>query len=113
MMISLRSDQLHVHANAPGAALDASFQHIADVQVPTEFPYVDRPALKGESCVARNNERAPDAGKIVRQALGYAVTEIFLLGSPPRFVKGSTTIERCGRRDATGRDGSAGLGEAG
>src|ERR1700722_15465687 len=80
MFAVLRVDELNVDPKAVAAALDASFERVANVQVAADFFHVNAFALVGEGGVARDDEGSSDAGEIGRQALGDAVNEIFLLG---------------------------------
>jgi hypothetical protein len=93
---ALRIDELDVYAKPITGALDAALQHVTDVQLAPDLLHVEGFALVGECRVARYHERAGDARQIGGEALGYAVNEVFLLGSPPMLAKGKTTMERRG-----------------
>ena len=80
MIAALGVDQLHVDAHAISAALDAAFEHVADVELAPDLFEIDRLALVGEGGVAADHEHAAHARKVGRQALGDAVDEIVLLG---------------------------------
>ena len=72
-------DQLDVDAHAVSAALDAALEHIADVQLAPDLLQIDGLALVSEGRVAPDHERAANARKIGRQALGDPVDEMLLL----------------------------------
>ena len=74
-------DKLHAHAHARAAALDASLEHVADVEVAADLSHVDGFALVGEGGVAGDDERPRNAGEIARQALRDPVHEMVLLGA--------------------------------
>ena len=79
MAAALAIDQLHVDAQPVAAALHASLQRIAHIQVAADFSEVDRLALVRKRGVARDYERARNARQIGGETLGNAVGEIFLL----------------------------------
>ena len=79
MVAGLGVDELHVDAHAVSAALDAAFEDIADVQLAADLFQIDGFALVGEGGVAPDHERAANARKIGRQALGDPVDEMLLL----------------------------------
>ena len=57
MIAGLGVDELDVDAHAVSAALDAAFEHVADVQLARRSLQVDRLALVGEGRVAGDHER--------------------------------------------------------
>ena len=63
MIAVLGVDQLHVDAHAVAAALNAAFQHVADVQLAPDLLQVDRLALVGERRVAGDDEGAARCAK--------------------------------------------------
>jgi hypothetical protein len=80
MVAALYVDELHVDPHAFSRALNASLQHIANVQLPTDGFHVDRPAFVREGSVARDDKGASDARQVGRETLGDAVDEILLVG---------------------------------
>ena len=81
MRAGFRLDQLHVDPKPVDAALHAAFQDIAHVEFAPYLSEVEIFTLIGEGGVAADHEGAGDAGKISREALGYPVGEIVLIGT--------------------------------
>ena len=71
-------DQLNVDPHPLAAALHASLEHIARIQLTADLLEIARLALVGEGRVAPDHQHAGHARKVRRQALGHAVYEIFL-----------------------------------
>ena len=103
-------DELHIDAHAASAALDAAFQHIAELQLTADLLQIDGLALVGERGVAPDHERARMRERSVVRLSVTPSTKCSCSGSPPRFANGNTTIERRGGADFSG--GGAGLGFA-
>ena len=79
MLAGFGVDQLHIDAKPAAVPLHRALEHIADIQLATDLPYIGRPALVGERGIAADHERAADARQVGGQAFDHAVDEIFLL----------------------------------
>ena len=80
MRAGLGVNKLDVNAKPVAAALNAALQNVAHVQFAPDLLHVEGLAFIGECRVARDHERARDAREVGREALGYAIDEILLLG---------------------------------
>ena len=78
-MARFGADQLNVQPEPVATTLHRAFEHVADVQLAPDLLDVYGFALECERSVAGYDERAADARKIRRQALGHAIDEIVLL----------------------------------
>jgi hypothetical protein len=78
VIAALGINELHVDAHPHAAALNASLDHIPDVQLAPNLRDVEGFAFIRERGVASDYERAADARQIRRQALGHAIDEILL-----------------------------------
>ena len=109
MIAGLGVDQLHIDAHAVSAALDAAFQHIADVQLAADLLQIDGLALVGEGGVAPDHERAANARKIGRQALRDPVDEMLLLRAAADIGERQHDDREARRGGFFGRRGRRGL----
>src|SRR5208337_4763646 len=79
VIAALSVDELDVDPHSICRALDASFEHVAHVQLAPDLSTIDRLAPVTEGAVSADNEHPAHLRKVGRQALGDAVDEIILL----------------------------------
>ena len=88
MICALGVDELDVHPDAVGGALDAAFEDIADVELAPDLFEVDRLALEVEGGVSSDHPHSAHLRKVGGEALGDAVDEIVLPGIAPDIGEG-------------------------
>ena len=104
MRAGLGVDELRGDAHAVARLAHAAFEHIADAELASDLPHVDRLALVGEARIARDHEQPFDARQAGDDVLDHAVGEILLLRIAAHVLERQTAIE--------GLSGSASCGEA-
>ena len=88
MIAALGVDELDVHPDAVGRALDAAFEHVAHVEFAPDLFEIDGLALVAESGVSPDHPHPAHLREVGRQALGDAVDEIVLLRIAPDIGEG-------------------------
>ena len=96
VVAGLGVDKLHVDAHPIAAALHATLQNIAHIQVAADLLNIDRFAFEREGRIARDYRRPPMRERSVVRLSVTPSTKYSCSGSPPIFAKGSTTIDRRG-----------------
>jgi len=71
-------DELRSDAHAVGGAADAAFEHVANAELASDLPDVDRLAFVGEARISRNDEQRADAGQRRDDVLDDTVGEELL-----------------------------------
>src|SRR5271166_3611150 len=80
MIAALGVDELDIHPDAIGRALDAAFEHIAYVELASDLFEIERLVLVAESGVSPYHPHPAHLRKVGGQALGDAVDKIVLSG---------------------------------
>ena len=83
-----RIHELNIHPKAIPVPLDRSFEHISHTQFLSDLPEISRLPFVGERSVPPDHKRAPNAGQVRGQALGYAIGEVVLRGIVAEVGKG-------------------------
>src|ERR1700687_1423381 len=78
MSAALGVDQLNVYPHPVAVALHASFERVADTQVPPDLLHVEGLALISKGGVARNDEAALQARQVGGEVFRETVREIVL-----------------------------------
>src|ERR1700730_11508324 len=80
MVAGFDVNELHINSQPVATTLHRAFEHVPDIQLPTELLHVDGFPFEGERRVAGDNKRAADPRQVRGQALGDAIYEIILFG---------------------------------
>src|SRR5204862_411745 len=78
MIAGRRVDQLHVDPKTIDARLHRAIQHVPNIELAPQRFNVYWPSLKGEGNVARDDQRATDAGQVRGQALREAIHKMVM-----------------------------------
>ena len=103
MIAAFRVDELDVDAQAIPAALDASLQHITDVQLAADRRRIESLAFQREGGVARNDEGPGNTRQIGGEAFGEAVDQILLLQTAADIDEGQDKDRKVGPDGSLGR----------
>ena len=98
MIAALGVNKLDIHPDAIGRALDASFEHVADVELASDLFEIERLVLVTESGVSSDHPHPAHLRKIGGQALGDAVDKIVLPGIAPDVGEGQNHDRQARRR---------------